>query len=397
MTITIFQTHFESFSDLIRSIVDRSSAARAEAELDGLILSGDDSVAYAEQHLTEPESEESLAAATLVAFALQATTLYPSILSLLCGEDSDFQRGARLGLRLSNIASIDRELTELAVNVQPKARIAIFDVLSFHRIIFPADVGGLLKVEDPESRCLLLECLGRGRHANLVATFSQDTDPKIRKAFWTAMASSGHSDVINACRRRCAQDLPCHDAIRFLGVVATQEDHKLLRRLSMHEATAIPAMEAMGACGATELVPDILNALNQPLTADAAANALERISGRGIPRSDPPSPPEHLTEDELDFWFHPGEPVSEAAHEWWRQNHYYFEPGKRYQAGRCVSDDPLGPVFDELPDEIRADVYLRERALRPDETPDWELKTWPQYQKNPSWASQATDNSTHTL
>jgi hypothetical protein len=69
MTNTIFQTHFDSLSDLVRSIGDRSSAVRAEAELDGLILAAEESVPLAEQHLMEPQSEESVAAATLVAFA----------------------------------------------------------------------------------------------------------------------------------------------------------------------------------------------------------------------------------------------------------------------------------------------------------------------------------------
>ena len=209
-----------------------------------------------------------------------------------------------------------------------------------------------------------------------------------QKAFWKAMARSGHPQVVHSCRQRCAEQQPCHDAIRFLGVIADPHDFSLLRKLATHEGTAVAALEAMGNCGATELIPNILAALNIPLTADAAARSLERISGRMVPRSDPPPPPDHLTEDELDFWSHPGDPIPEAAHQWWKQNHYYFEAGKRYQAGRCVSDEPLGPVFDELPDEIRYDVYLRERALRFNQTPDWELETWPRHQRNLGWSSQ---------
>jgi len=37
----------------------------------------------------------------------------------------------------------------------------------------------------------------------------------------------------------------------------------------------------------------------------------------------------------------------------------------RYQAGLCISDDPLGLVFGQLPLAIGYDVYLRERALTP--------------------------------
>ncbi len=390
MTNTIYHTHFDSLADLVRSIVDRSSAVRAEAELDGLILAAEDSVALAEQHITETQSEEAVAAATLVALALQATSLYPKVLGLLCGENPDLQTGARLALRLSNIQAIRGELLGRSADAPPKARIAVLDVLSFHRVTFPNDVSELLKIDDPEARYLLLECLGRSKNAGLVAAFSQETDPTIRREFWKAMARCGHPDVVNACRCRCVEDPPCHAAVRFLGVIAQLQDHLLLRQLALHEATAPAAIEAMGACGASELIPDILNALNSPRTADAAANALERISGRSVPRSDPPPPPEHLTEDELDFWFHPGAPVPEVAHEWWKLNRYYFEGGKRYQAGRCVSDSPLGEGFDDLPDPIRRDIYLRERALNFANTPDWELETWPKYQRNPSWASQAS-------
>ena len=192
MTNAIFQTHYDSLSDLIRSIGDRSSAVRAEAELDGLMLAGEESVAIAEQHLREPQSEETVAAATLVAFALQAITLYPKVLNILCGENSEFQTGASLGLRLSNIGSVVRELLGLVGDSQPKARIAILDVLSFHRVQVPGDVRGLLKIEEPETRCVLLDSLGRSGNASLVASFSQDTDPQIKKAFWKAMARSGH-------------------------------------------------------------------------------------------------------------------------------------------------------------------------------------------------------------
>jgi uncharacterized protein (TIGR02270 family) len=387
MTDWILQTHFDSLSELIPHIRDRSSSVRVAAELDGLVIAGEESVEIAKGVLASPESEEGVSAATLVAFELQATTLYPDILNLLCGKNPYLRNGVRSGLRLSNIKPAVHELLRMARDAEPPAQIAIFDVLSFHRIQVKMDFQQLLKVDDPEARCLLLECLGRSRNANLVATFSQDTDPKIKKAFWKAMARSGHPDVVNACRRCCVQELPCHDAIRFLGVIGSSKDVNLLLKLSKHEATAVPAVEAMGILGATELIPTIITALVNPVTSQAAAVALERISGRGVPRNDPPPPPEHLTEDELDFWFHPGDPILEAVEAWWKQNHYYFEPGKRYQAGRCVSDNPLGPVFEELPDDIRMDIYLRQRALDSANTPDWELETWPKHHRNPAWAS----------
>ena len=387
MNYTSFHTHFDSLSDLVRSIGDRSRAVRADAELDGLVIAGDESVALARDVVRDPQSEEAVAAATLVAFELQATPLYSDVLNLLRGQNPEFKDGVRYGLRLCNIKPIVNELLRVANDAEPPSRIAAFDVLTFHRKRVEMELEQLLKIENAQDRCLLLECLGRSRKANLVATFSQDTDPMIKKAFWRAMARSGHPDIVNRCRRSCVQEQPCHDAIRFLGVIGSSIDFNLLQQLSNHDATAVPAVEAMGILGATEIIPTIIKAVSNPVTAQAAAVALERISGRGVPRNDPPPPPDHLTEDELDFWFHPGDPIPEAATTWWKQNHYYFETGKRYQAGQCVSEDPLGPVFDKLPDDIRMDIYLRQRALDSANTPDWELETWPKYHRNPTWAS----------
>lgn len=387
MTDCLLQFHFDSLAELIRHIGDRTSAVRVAAELDGLVVAGEESRDIAKGVLENPDSAEEVAAATLVAFELQATTLCPDILNLLCGKNLELRNGVRCGLRLCKIRPVVNDLLRLASYAEPTAKIAILDVLTFHRIPVHMDFLQLLKVDDPETRLLLLECLGRSRNAILVSTFSQDTDPKVKKAFWKAMARSGHPDVVNSCRRSCVQERPCHDAIRFLGVIGSSKDFNLLLQLSKHEATAVPAVEAMGILGATELIPSIIKALGNPVTSQAAAVALERISGRGVPRNDPPQPPDHLTEDELDFWFHPGDPIPEAAETWWKQNHYYFETGKRYQAGQCVSDDPLGTVFDELTDDIRMDIYLRQRALDSANTPDWELETWPKYHKNPAWAS----------
>lgn len=87
-------------------------------------------------------------------------------------------------------------------------------------------------------------------------------------------------------------------------------------------------------------------------------------------------------ENELDLW-EPQAPVGAArARDWWKTKAARFGRSKRYQAGLNVSDDPLGPVFDQLPLAIRYNVYLRERALT-SATPDWELEMWTWKQKNP--------------
>ena len=116
------------------------------------------------------------------------------------------------------------------------------------------------------------------------------------------------------------------------------------------------------------------------IVVDQAA-AFWRITGQEVPRGPAPEPPPGLTEDELDLW-EPQPPVDlPRARDWWKGNAARFAPAKRCQAGLCVSDAPLGPVFDPLPLAIRYDIHLRKRALIAG-TPDWELETWPWKQKN---------------
>src|SRR5262249_31258064 len=119
----------------------------------------------------------------------------------------------------------------------------------------------------------------------------------------------------------------------------------------------------------------LLYLLEEPELGETAASAIARIVGEDLPRGIPPEPPPDMSDDDLDEW-EPVAPVdAPRAREWWVARAPQFDPKKRYQAGLCVSDDPLGLVFDQLPLAVRRDIYLRQRALVPD-TPDWELETW---------------------
>ena len=106
-----------------------------------------------------------------------------------------------------------------------------------------------------------------------------------------------------------------------------------------------------------------------------------------MPRGAPPPPPDDLSEEERDLW-EPEAPIDVgAAREWWSSRAPHFDPKKRYQAGVNVADGALGSALDQLPQRLRRDVYLRERALAKN-APDWELDTWPRRQRNPSdWMS----------
>lgn len=139
----------------------------------------------------------------------------------------------------------------------------------------------------------------------------------------------------------------------------------------------------LGRLGLPASVPFLLDLMaTTELTEPAAAATSWRITGQEVPRGPAPEPPPGLTEDELDLW-EPKPPVDALrARDWWKANAARFDPAKRYQAGLCVSDDPLGPFFATSPLAIRYDFYLRERALTPG-TPDWKLETWTWNQRKP--------------
>ncbi len=380
------RAHFESLAELVGYVVLRSEAERAAAHLDGLMVWGSDAIEVARAELAEPQVAESVTAAVAVAMALRVTDLYPLVVERFCGDAADVRNAARIGLRLGDVGSIVRSLEAAASGGSLATRIALLDVAAFHRRRPPCEPAELMACQEPESRAILVEALGRLGDPSLVLRFESDSDPAVRRLFWRSLARAGDSAIASRCRQQIAQDRPCHDAIRCLGVVGSAQDVPALVKLAQDESTALPAIEALGILGACEVVPHLVDMLSGPHSAQTAAESLERITGRTVPRGDPLPPPEHLSDDERDFWFHPGDPIVDAVQQWWDQNRASFEPGKRYQAGICVSDDPLGAVFDQLPDDVRRDVYLRERALRSTTTPDWELETWPKYQRDPGWA-----------
>jgi hypothetical protein len=173
--------------------------------------------------------------------------------------------------------------------------------------------------------------------------------------------------------------------IEFLGVVGNQDDLPRLQRLATgaDAELAQSAIAALGTLGLVAALPTLLYLLDEPQRAESAASAIERISGEQVPRGAAPAPPENLSEEELDLWEAEAPIDVGATREWWSSRAPRFDPRKRYQVGVNVTDNALGPAFDQLPQRLRRAVYLRERAFTKD-APDWELDTWPRRQRNPS-------------
>jgi hypothetical protein len=306
---------------------------------------------------------------------------------LLRHKSPEIRQAAWCGLRLASTKHIEPHLRALLG--QPNwnfASAAALDILAFHRLPVQIELGAPPDEEGDEIAWLLAEAGGRMRgawNATHLKQFLGHAFPRVREAALRASARCGLPELPAFCReaagRMGAGDL---EAIEYLGVVGEMSDLDLLWGAAWNPVTAKAALRGLGRLGLRRGVRYLMEFLSDPELAQCAATAIKRITGQDVPRGPMPEPPPELTEDELDLWEPEAPPDVDAMYGWWQVNAERFDRNKRWQWGLCVSDDPLGEVFDQLPLAIRYDVYLRERALTPG-TPDWELETWTWRQKNP--------------
>lgn len=356
---------------------------RCEAHLDALRIAGDEGIAIG--HATMDDDPE---IASVVALLLaEAETGQPEsakrAVELLHHKSPEICHAAWWGLRLAKPQDIEPHLRELMAEGEwTFASAAALDVLAFHRKATEWKVEALPEEAGDDIAWFLAEAGGRipgvweERH---LAMFLGHESPRVREAALRAAARSGQAGLPRMCREAAERMKPTDsEAISFLGVVGDIGDKDRLIeavRWADDAGIALAALDGLGRLGLVEAIPFLLETLARPELAGRAAAAIERITGAEVPKGPPPEPPAGLTEDELDFW-EPEAPVdAHAAVSWWQTLSPKFDSGKRHEAGLCVSDDPLGPVLDELPLAFRYDVYLRERALSPG-APDWELETW---------------------
>ncbi len=365
---------------------------RCEAHLDALRIVGREAICMGRFAIAEDPDAACLLALLLGEFVSEQPEMAVQAVTLLHNSSPEIRQSARRGLRLASYRHIEPLLRALLSQSKWDSTSATaLDILAFHRVTVRAEIGSPPIEEDDEITWLLAEAGGRipgAWKATHLRQFIGHASPRVREAALRASARCGLPDLPAFCREATLKAAP-HEAIEFLGVVGSPEDLPRLQRAAQSAADLAVAKAALNGLGRLALpaaVPFLLEFLDHAELAECAVAAIERITGEQVPRGKPPAePPPNLTEDELDFW----EPIAPIdvprARDWWKANAARFNPAKRYQAGLIVSDDPLGPVFDQLPLAVRYDVYLRERALTPG-TPDWELETWPKYQRNPTWS-----------
>ena len=358
----------------------------SEANLDGLRIAEYEAFNLVRNHIEDDDDEIASVAALLFAeLEINQPAASAEAVSLLHHESPEIRMAAWRGLRLAKLHHVGPHLRAILgkSNWDFEAAVAL-DVLAFHRQSVTGDFGLPIVEDVDEVSWLLAEAGGRMRgvwNATHLERFVGHAFSRVREAALRASARSGLRELRAFCRD-AADRGGVVEAVEFLGVVGSIDDLARLRRAVTNPQLAKAAVGGLGRLALVAGVPVLLDCLSTPDLVEAAAAAIQRITGLEVPRGALPEPPPELTEDELDFW-EPVAPVDvTATREWWQANASRFDPEKRWQSGLCVSDDPLGAVFDQLPLGVRYDVYLRERALTPG-TPDWELETWSWKQKNP--------------
>lgn len=361
---------------------------RLEANLDGLRIVGSTAIEFEQAAI----ANDPLAAGVVALLLAESDSNQPDAaaqaVSLLRLENPEIRQAAWWGLRLASPRHMEPHLhTLLGKSKRDFASAAALAILAFHRLPAQTDLGDLADGESEEVAWLLAEAGGRMPGTWDGARFKQFMSKpsiRVREAALRASARSGIPELLTWCREAASQsNAAALESISFLGVVGSQDDLMLLQRAASSPETANAAVSALGRLGLPDSVPALLDLLEVPTSAEAAAAAVQRITSLAVPRCAPPQPPAELSEEERDLW-EPTLPVDvPLTRDWWKSNQGRFNREKRWQFGLSVSDDPLGPVFDQLPLAVRYDVYLRQRALVPG-TPDWELETWTWKQKRPT-------------
>lgn len=362
---------------------------RCWAEFDGLQIAGEESVLFALDAIDRDAEVGRVLALVLADCQGDRAGASEEAVSLLCHGSRELRGAGWSGLRLASSRHVEGHLRTLLAKAEwDFTSAAALDILAFHRLPVQAEIGKLQDEEGDDIAWLLAEAGGRLRGAwtaTHLRQFLGHGSPRVREAALRASARCGLPELPAFCREATVNSAPL-EAIEFLGVVGSPEDLSRLRRAaqsSVDPATAKAALNGLARLGLPASVPFLLDLMAAAELTEAAASAFWRITGQDVPRGPAPELPPGLTEDELDLW-EPQPPVDVLrARDWWGANAAGFDRAKRYQVGLCVSDDPLGPVFDRFPLAIRYDVYLRERALTP-HTPDWELETWTWRQKHPA-------------
>ncbi|HZO13839.1 MAG TPA: hypothetical protein VFB62_11295, partial [Polyangiaceae bacterium] len=242
----------------------------------------------------------------------------------------------------------------------PRHRAVAIDVLGYRGLATEQELLAAVVDQPPVAAAALpyLAVLRRGVADEAIERALGHDDPALRRAAWLAAALSGRS----LARLESEDDLD-NEAAMLIAIAGEQpESQRLVERLS---GTVTPGLvNAIGWVGSLVAVSKLILLLEQDDLKEAAAWALERITGAGLweealmPAEDidvaePPEPtvpfpePPRLVRLVSDARDAPPEPSPDAIERpstdaarwraWWKQHGSSLSANKRYRRGRPYS------------------------------------------------------------
>lgn len=331
---------------------------RLDAQLDGLRTSGEAGWAAALDALRRPGSGEVFTAAAL-AFARcssdRAARRRNELLQSAIDGSLAFARPMALALCWLGRGSLEPALARLRTGRDPFSRAVTTTAASMAGVDCESAIVASLEGDDPDAVQAACWAAVRARFlavAPLLESHVDADDPATRTvaAYCAFLMRSERarralesiaSDGTEATWRELA-------AAALLRSTAPDDARAVHRNLFGSGSASRTSLKAAGASGARDLVPVVLDQVECPSLARAAADAFAAITGVRTTTTEPPAdgfagPSDDPDDDCVSLDPDEGVPWPAAGDlaAWWRANHNGFEARTRYLEGVPVTDESV--------------------------------------------------------
>ena len=348
--------------------------ARAEAHLDGIRVAGEVGYDLATRRLLAGDPFATCVAALVLAEVERGCA---QIRDALPEAEGDTLDGLRIALRHGALEPFEASLSALLAAPDAHRAASALDVLAFHRrgVSVP---GHLLGAEDGEVAGLALGAAGRlgTLTESDVARHTAGPEAAVRRAAVEAAARQGVSGLLPHLRAAATRSVdPDPVACYYVGVLGEASDAPALQALASaaaDEAIRHAAVEALGALGAPEAMPVVIELMADDALGEVATAAYRRVTHAPDIEGERPFPPPEVAEGEDESEELPPDPEKAAAD--WSARQGTMPAGTRWQGGVPIPPDGFPAEFHQLDLRTRYDVFLALRSRFGARAPDLELE-----------------------
>lgn len=267
---------------------------RLLAHLDALAVGSDAAAAACEAALGEGDPEIVRAVAEYACAGVRGRTL-AKVLDVAREGDERVIDAVGQALRLMLPPAWNSMLVAAAMRSAEPERSMLVEVAAYRRI--PLDASAIESSGIPLPRGVLAAWVRRGSppwRAQLEPWTVVDSDTRVGYETWVAALRTG-ARIVEPRLRACLTTDPA--ARLAFGLVAEADGPALLASLAREPGAGAQAIVALGILGDASCLPVLIEALERPTQAAAAAEALQLVTGAGA--GDAQFVAEPLREDEM--------------------------------------------------------------------------------------------------